>query len=278
VPSEGRPSIRSGNPHPRAGPRLRLNLLAQGALAFLLAAGVAAPPLFEADALSILRAGPRGLEIRAERIDGVTRRACSPGVSSGAFGPERLLEGSAVDRGANLTPRAGAPPLRDISVTGTLVDALAGKPWAVPDVLVRIAGRHALAGAITGPAPAASEAERDRGGTLGIDLSSPEPLDLATFSPALTWVGAEGWRASGTAAITVSARLSASGRGPCDARAKLSFRGFGFSSPGDTPELAAEKLDGHFSVTAGGTLSPRRLRLDVTAGASGFEFLSGVTT
>lgn len=170
----------------------------------------------------------------------------------------------------------GSAPLRDVALSGTLVHAAAGKSWTVPDVLLRIAGRDTLAGAITGPAPPDSTAKRDQGEMLGVDLASRAPLDLATLAPALAWAGAEGWRLSGTVAITVSARVSASGRGPLDVRADLRLRDFGFSSAGDTPELAADKLGGHVSIKAKGTLSPRRLRFDVDAGASDFEFLSGV--
>ena len=282
---DGRSAIHARLPDARPGSRLRgllaAILLAQGAMLCLAVsparAVVSAPPVFEAEEL-IVRFAPveRGVAIRAARLGWRD----SLGVID-LRGFEADLRPSRATGTLMLSARAramalgaDAPPLRDLALQGTLIRGGDRNSWAVPDLLVRIAGRDALAGAITGPTPPAQDRKVDVREAFRIKMASREPLDLASFAPALAWAGAKGWHASGTAEITLDARILSPGR--LEGRAEFRLRGFGFASPGDAPDLAADRLNGNLSLTAAGTLSPRLLRFELVARASDFEFLSGV--
>ena len=276
------PAIRTRPRYFLLRPRRLGRLLAPGILLLAaLPARAAAPvtPVFEADAL-VVRFAPanKGLAIRADRIAWRD--------SSGAlhlrdvearWQPGRIPGRSALSVRARAAALGeAAPPLPEIAISGTLLHAAAGKAWRVPDLLLRIAGREALAGAITGAAPASASSGPGESEAFRIELASRGPLNLAPLAPALARAGAKGWRASGSASIMLSAHVPASVRGPFEGRAAVSLRGFGFSTAVESPDLAADGLDGRLSLTLRGTLSPRRLRFDLEADASDFEFLSGV--
>jgi len=254
-----------------------ISLLISLLLSLPASAAGASPPLFEAQDLAV-RFAPSG--------GGVTLRAARVAWRDASWQIEVLgldaalrpaKEGKkAFSVGArSIALEGGAPSLGESALTGTFVRAAPGRPWAVPDLALRIGGVRSLSGAIVGP-PSPAASKRDEAGIVRVTLASHEGFDLAALSPALGWFGAKGWRASGRARFSVDARVPTRIEAPAQIHADVALRGFAFSSPGNTPDLAADRLNGNLSFAATGTLTPRRIRFALEADAADFEILSGV--
>jgi hypothetical protein len=165
-----------------------------------------------------------------------------------------------------------ASPLSGVALSATLVTSGSERTFVVPDLTLSFAGGGGITGTLEGPPRDAAGRSR----AIGMKLASSAPIDLAALAPALAWVGAEGWSASGRARFTIAGSASLEGDRAVDLRADLNLSSGGFSAPGEVPSVVAEKIDGRIALVARGPLSPRSLRVEMTGDAGGFEILSGV--